>query len=188
PRRRSRAGCFGRYVMRWLLIGDSHMEALGPRLERVLRAGGAEHVGVVARRGQGVAAFDDVPALVAAHRPDVVLFELGANDGRWSTSEGAAAFRARVARLIASAEAAGAKALWVGPPQATDPDAAARRPKVVNELVGVLRALRVPFLDARPMTANLTRTDGVHFTMPSYDTFAAGVAAWASRNAKRSGW
>lgn len=175
--------------MRWLLLGDSHMEALGPRLERMLRAGGAEHVAFVARRGQGVAAFlEDARALVRTHRPDVVLVELGANDGRWTTAEGASAFRARVAQLVATVESEGAKALWVGPPQATDPDAAARRPKVVAELRSTLPSLGVPFLDARPMTANLTRTDGVHFTGASYDTFAAGVAGWASRNARSRGW
>jgi len=167
--------------MRWLLIGDSHMQALGPRLTRIFRDAGAEDVVVVARPGRGVADFADLPEIVASARPDVVLIELGANDGRWSTAEGAGAFRARVALLVAAAERAGAKALWVGPPQATDPDAAARRPKVVAALSPVLSALRVPFLDARAVTRDLETRDGVHFTPAGYDVFAQRVAGWAAR-------
>lgn len=176
--------------MRWLLVGDSHMQALGPRLQAIFGAAGAEEVIVEARPGRGVADFvDDLPALIARVRPDVVILELGANDGRWSTEEGASAFRARVARLVASAEGSGAQALWVGPPQATDPDAAARRPKVVAELLSVLPTLRVPFLDARPLTRSLPTRDGVHFLPAGYDVFAQGVAAWASQqHSKRKWW
>lgn len=68
--------------MRWLWIGDSHLEAMHSQIRDLSAARGAGGL-LSYRRGWSSGRWlrdGDVPALVARAQPDVVAFLLGTND------------------------------------------------------------------------------------------------------------
>jgi lysophospholipase L1-like esterase len=169
--------------MRTVLLGDSHMEAAGlaPGLIDGLQGKrGLEIVAVHHGRGKGVRWYvtegaDGQPSplakILAAHRPELLVVGLGAND------TAADAFYGDLASFVDATKRAGAKVIWVGPPTATDARTDLRHRAVTDALRSTLPTYGVPFVDARGMTAQLQHApDGVHFTRTGYDTWARALA------------
>ena len=113
-------------------IGDSLGEDLGFGLHDVLRSFEGVELVQAAKGNSGLVQpqYYDWPThlatLLAAHRPDVVVVFIGANDvqdfyadgvlQQFGTAGWEQAYAQRVATLMAEATAAGAKMLWVGMP------------------------------------------------------------------------
>ncbi|HET9186991.1 MAG TPA: DUF459 domain-containing protein [Acidothermaceae bacterium] len=113
-------------------IGDSLGEDLGFGLHDVLRSFEGVELVQAAKGNSGLVQpqYYDWPThlstLLAAHRPDVVVVFIGANDvqdfyaggvlQQFGTVGWKQAYAQRVATLMAEATAAGAKMLWVGMP------------------------------------------------------------------------
>lgn len=161
----------------YLLIGDSHMEALGPRLQQML--GGKGHrVGFVAHRGWSVRRYvreRNLERTVWARQPyDTVVIELGGNDGVSvpSPEQHAEEMRALVEQLIRSgAIGEGTRVVWFGPAVAdstrTDHDAIAEIQRRVSP---------VKWIDSRPLTKKAyLRSDRLHFTGEGYTHWAEGI-------------
>lgn len=153
-------------------IGDSHSEALGPRLARSLPAAtGVVFVrSPVARRGWSVRRYlseGDVPALVAG--ADLVIVELGGNDASLGVS---AEQHARdVERLLA--QIGSRKVIWVGPGVTTRADLAAARAPVRQAQAQVVRAANGEWIDSSSLTRSSDLgPDGVHFRVSGYDHWA----------------
>lgn len=151
------------------IVGDSHMEALGPRLRRDLLARGARVLLVEARRGWSTARYvarRDVTIPPA----DIVVVELGGNDRPTTESSYASTIRAFLEMVPQRS-----KVIWVGPAvEATD--------RVDHDRVAVLQRrilgrLGKTWWDARPMTsvADL-RSDRLHFTARGYDAWATKLS------------
>lgn len=162
------------------LIGDSHTQALWPRVSKALAPSGYTVVLQEAQPGWSEASFrskkSDLPARLAEARPEVVVIELGGNaqkvgdayaeDARW---------------LVTAAKDAGAKRiLWYGPATSVasiNQDAATRHERTANTQSTLLPSLGVEWHDSRPLTLTDQRSDGVHFTSAGYDRWAADIVA-----------
>lgn len=162
--------------MRLVLVGDSHMEEAGlaPGLIDGLRAQGLEPIAVHALRGKGVRWFLDegrLDRILEVHRPTMLVVELGANDTATNTYE------RTLGEFVDKAKAAGARIVWVGPPHATNTEVGARHESVSAVQAFYLGEKGVPWIDSRPMTADLRHArDGVHFVRDSYDEWARRLA------------
>ena len=160
--------------MRALLVGDSHMQALGPRLVELLDPLGVEAIGGLANAGKSTEWYAQqnlVANAVATHQPDVVVFVLSGNDQCWGEARQEAAAR----ELIR--QAAGARVVWVGPPAAMEPAVDRRHACSTDYSKAIMRRLRIPFIDLRPLTPlDKMRTDRVHFTADGYDEMAHSLA------------
>lgn len=148
---------------RWLLLGDSHLEAIGPKLRPLLAAKGIT-ARIIPRRGQGVNSFVDDEAVFRAvqeFRPDVTVLFLGGNDGR----EDAASYRTKVQRLLGQVP----NPVWVGPWFASDPEVQGRHLRAGADIRAVTSRMRVPFLDGQIHAPRAQlRDDGVHYTAAGY--------------------
>ena len=162
--------------MTLVLAGDSHMEAAGlaPGLVDGLRAEGIEPAAIHAHRGKGVRWYLDetrLDRILAELRPTILVVELGAND------TATPAYEDLLGQFVRKVKAAGAQIVWVGPPAATNPEVDARHRAVTTVQSFYLGEKGVPFIDARPMTADLDHArDGVHFTRAGYDEWARRLA------------
>ena len=161
------------------LIGDSHTQALWPRVISAVAPSGYTVVLQEAQPGWSEASFrskkPDLPSRLAAARPEVVVIELGGNaqkvgdayaeDARW---------------LVAAAKDAGAKrVIWYGPATSVasiNQDAATRHERTAEAQESLLPALGVEWHDSRPLTLTDQRSDGVHFTNAGYNRWAADIA------------
>lgn len=159
-----------------LILGDSHVQGLGPELSRSL-ADHATRVDYVARPGWSTARFRRRGRfrrlLRRNHRPEVVVVSLGGNDVVPSRAAYVRVLEDAVTRL----RAAGARRLvWLGPPTANDPEETtrARHERNAEWQRAVLPELGVTWIDSRPHTREHHVRDGVHFT-------ADGYRAWAGR-------
>ncbi len=154
--------------MRVYAIGDSHMQALGPRLAAAL----GPDFDFKARPGASTLDFAGAAVPAPYVNADLIIVELGGND---RGEQGAAR-----AALIASlrAQAPGARILWVGP-------AAARSDTWTSGIHNIQAdsqaAQLSDWMDSRPVTGGNWRDDGVHFTPEGYDRWAAAIAAEAQR-------
>jgi len=104
-----------RRPLRVLLVGDSLAVGLtAPLRADLTRAGARFHA--ESQGGSSAALWRSrLPALVAAHHPDLVLVSVGANDCRREDSPACVAFRDRTRDLVAIAEGAGARMLFLLP-------------------------------------------------------------------------
>lgn len=160
--------------MRTILVGDSHMQALGPRLTELMEPLGVDVVDVLANPGKSTEWYAQqnlVARAVAQHTPDVVVFILSGNDQCW----GEVRQEAAACELIR--QAGGARVVWVGPPSAMEPSVDRRHVCSTDYSKAVMRRLRVPFIDLRPLTPlDKHRSDRVHFTVGGYDEMAHSLA------------
>lgn len=164
--------------MRFALVGDSHAQALWPRLSSALMAAGDQVVLSVASPGWSESRYlsdGRIADMLRDARPDRVLYELGGNN----RLKDPAAYATVLERLVELARAAGADVRWVGPGAAvTEPWAGAH--ETTAELQArLLEHLGVPWFDSRPVTQRDHRDDGVHFTGAGYDRWAAALLPYA---------
>lgn len=160
------------------LIGDSHSQALWPIVTRALERAGHTVVLTEANAGWHEAKYrqnkPDLPARLAAARPEIVVIELGAN----GTKTGQA-YAEDVRWLVGAAKDAGARrVIWHGP-AATAAGAsegvARRHEQIANEQSVLMPTLGVEWHDSRPYTKTNHRDDGVHFTMTGYNIWGGQV-------------
>lgn len=161
----------------YLFVGDSHMEALGPRLQSLLPG----HVGHVAHRGWSVRRYARERILERARWPrqpyDVVAIELGGNDGVEVPSMEQHFEDMKMVLLQLSDSGAigrGTEIYWFGPAVAdstrTDHDAIAEMQKRLAPRLGV------KWIDSRPLTRkDELRSDRLHFTGAGYDRWASNI-------------
>ncbi len=163
-----------------VIIGDSHVEALGPALERRLPALGIDVLQSVARRGWSTDRYNragDVARLVTARgRPDAVILSLGGNGRPRSKSS----YEPVLRQMVDAVRAAGvSRIIWNGPAKsiasvsAASADAHRRHEQNANWQRELLPSMGVQWIDSRPMTRTGHAADGVHFTLRS------GYPAWA---------
>lgn len=170
---------------RVMIVGDSHVERLGPMLSRVVESSGMVALGSVARRGWSTRRFveaGDLAHLLGSHgRPDVVVIALGGNDRPRDLER----YREEIAWVVAQARTAGAeRVLWLGP--ATSNAARgrhARRTGAWHEHSAgwqeqIVPSLDVQWIDSRPFTRRWHRSDGIHFTVRGYRGWAR--SAWTA--------
>jgi acyl-CoA thioesterase-1 len=107
--------------------------------------------------------FTRLPAALQRHRPEIVIIELGANDGLRGLS--LAQTRANLESMIKAARAAGARVLLVGihlPPN-YGPAYTRKFRGVYDDLVRRYRLAYVPFLlEGVALTPGLMQPDGLH--------------------------
>lgn len=158
------------------LIGDSHMQALGPRLQRIL---GSRVVRVEAQPGWSTRSYLNAGTLPALARgADVVVVELGGNDA--SSHMSPSAHATNVERVTEQVRPA--RVVWVGPGVTARADLEALRGPIRDAQKRVVEAGGDSWLDARPMTKlDELRTDGVHFSASGYDRWAQVLAMELTR-------
>lgn len=162
------------------LIGDSHAQAMWPRVRKDLGASAYSVVLTEANPGWSEASYrskkPDLPSRLASARPEVVVFSLGGNAQK--TGE---AYAEDVRWLIAAAKDAGAqRILWYGPATSVasiNLDAATRHERTAEIQKTLLPGLGVEWYDSRPLTMTDHRSDGVHFNGAGYDRWAAAVTS-----------
>lgn len=162
------------------LIGDSHMEALGPRLRQLLPAQlGAIVVRVEPRRGWSTKRYRQTGAVSAlAAGADVVVIELGGNDA--SVGIGPTEHARDVSALVRAA--APAKVIWVGPGVTLRPDLEAYRAPIREVQRQVVPALGGAWIDGQSLTrAQDLRSDRVHYTAPGYERWATALVPLLAR-------
>ena len=102
-------------------------------------------------------------ALLARHRPAVLVVELGANDGLRGTE--LATTREQLSAIVASAKAAGARVLIIGmriPPN-YGPDYTRRFQALFGEVAQATQSALVPFLmEGFAQRRELFQDDGIH--------------------------
>lgn len=159
------------------LIGDSHTQAIWPLVKSALSA---THSVVLqeANPGWSEATYrqkmPDLPARLAAARPEIVAIELGGNGTKTGD-----AYAEDVRWLVSAAKDAGAsRIIWYGP--ATTAQGASdyvrdRHEQIADEQSRLLPSLGVEWHDSRPLTLTDQRSDGVHFTNTGYRRWADDV-------------
>ncbi|MFK7985362.1 MAG: SGNH/GDSL hydrolase family protein [Sandaracinaceae bacterium] len=157
------------------IVGDSHVQMLGPMLSRALTDEGYRVVGYESRPGWSTAAYvrrgDLREVLEAAGRPEIVVVSLGGND----FAAGPESYLAQLSWIVDQAEAAGAEqVLWVGP-ATSDMEVSeraavtgARHERNAELQADLLPSLGVSWIDSRPHTVEDHGRDGIHFTRVGY--------------------
>jgi hypothetical protein len=196
--------------LRILVVGDSLGIDLGESFVRILDTTGFVTTTIAARGDTGLANqgyFDwpaQLPPLLTAARPDIVVVLVGANDDQGmyvgavpvsTTSQAwSRAYARRVDRVLAASQQAGARTVWVGLPPMEDPelDAAMRRVNRIDELQTrrYPDALYLPppaalvtcsgqykefAVEASGETVQLRTPDHVHLTWSGADALADGA-------------
>lgn len=168
------------------IFGDSHMEALGPRLRAALESAGITVTNVVARRGwslRGYVASGDIASIVQG--ADVVIVELGGND---------AAQRIDSMRHGADVEAAlrqvgGRKVIWIGPGVTLREDLERYRGPIRAAQHVVLDREGHVWVDSQSLTRESDlRDDGVHFSSAGYDRWAEALMPELMKAGESSTW
>jgi len=154
------------------MIGDSHMEALGPRLLDALPAARYDVTYEFHRGYSTQRAAEAFSGSVA----DVYVVELGGNDRGDQDME-----RAALVRQLRQVNPA-SRIVWFGPPRAVkapfdlyhDQQAASQG----LQFAALTRnaSTRFGWFDSRPWTQTGHGPDGVHFTMTAYRTWAQHMA------------
>lgn len=166
--------------MKVLLVGNSHGQALWPRLTPFLTARGHEVVSF-ARPGWSEQRYDQDPTFwvgLAASRPQGVVVELGSNNRL-----AASAYRQMLLRFVDRFSRAGPLGLWwVGPPTAIEPETAAYHERAAEVQAAVLPSLvGAAWFDSRPVTREDHREDRVHFTPTGYSRWARALEPWLAK-------
>ena len=104
-----------------------------------------------------------LPAALTRHRPQIVILELGGNDGLRGL--GLAATRANLAAMITAAQGAEAQVLLVGihlPPN-YGPEFTRKFHAIYHDLASAHKTALVPFLlEGVALTPGLMQADGIH--------------------------
>jgi lysophospholipase L1-like esterase len=147
------------------VLGDSHTQALGPRLKSRL----PEHrVRFEAFRGHSTDRAHGKASIPSGQ--DVVVLSLGGNDWGDKTAARAALVRAVEARNP------GARIVWFGPFTAKRSDVDARHARQTRDQRAQLPGLGVRYYDTRPWSRTGHRSDRVHFTGTGYSRIADAMA------------
>lgn len=157
--------------MKIALIGDSHSQAVFPRLVPLLEAEGHEVVWQVSKPGWGARSLLSAGSAAPPAETEAVMVSLGGNNHDLSDSYGET-----VDAFLDGMQ--GLRVAWVGP-AASDasiaPSTAARHEWTARFLGPHLRKRGIAFIDARRFTREGHRNDGVHFTSAAYDRWADSV-------------
>lgn len=164
------------------VVGDSHVQMLGPTLTHRLEERGVRVAGYEARPGWSTQRYrragDLTDVLEGAGRPEIVVVSLGGNDFVGSPET----YYAQLSWVVDHARAAGAREIiWLGP-ATSDVEAGERAAEVgarhernANLQAELLPALGVTWIDSRPMTTEHHGRDGIHFTRSGYSDWARGA-------------
>lgn len=164
------------------VVGDSHVQMVGPMLTRRLARAGYRALGYEARPGWSTRRYrraDDLRALLErSGRPQIVIVSLGGNDFVSSRER----YAEDLAWVVGEAKAAGARQIvWLGP-ATSDASASeraastgARHERNAELQRELLAPLGVRWIDSRPLTLAHHGRDGVHFTRTGYATWTEGV-------------
>lgn len=166
------------------IVGDSHVEMLGPMLTRRLEGAGARVLGHESRRGWSTARYraaGDLGRLLEERgRPELVIVCLGGNDRTSDPTEYAEELR----WIVDQARGAGAEEIvWIGPASSdatageTAAATGARHERNASWQSELVPALGVRWIDSRPVTLEHHGRDGVHFTRRGYAAWTDGVLA-----------
>ncbi len=156
------------------VLGDSHTEALGPQLRKLL----SEH-DVRYQFFRGASTRRAAAKMAPPAGADAVVVELGGND--FSTAGGARKALVAALRL----RNPGVPIIWFGPAHATNRSVGPRHDAQAVHQRRQLPELGVRWVDSRPWTKTGHRADGVHFTQGGYRPWAAKIAT-TTRDALRS--
>lgn len=156
------------------MIGDSHAQALWPRIARALRGVGHTVTMSLANPGWSEVKYltSGLLAQIGSIRPDVVVLQLGGNNQSMSRANYEPAAR----KVLAAA--GGARVVWIGPASAVasiDPGTSKRHETTAAMQGEIFPALGVQWFDSRPVTRDNHRSDGVHFDTVGYDRWAAAI-------------
>jgi len=166
---------------RWLLLGDSHLEAIAPRLSALLRTQGIDTMAIV-RRGHGALSFigdPEVAAAVQQFRPTATILFLGGNDGR---SDGEVQ---RNRQLLSEVP----NPVWVGPWFAEEPAVQARHLRADQAIRTATVRAGVPYVDGQHLSPRgRLQSDGVHYTQGGYAEIARGLVAPLVMLTKKTPW
>ncbi len=173
--------------MNVVIIGDSHVEAMGPQLTQKLPTVGVRVMGYTTRRGWSTDRYNgrgDLARLVTrpehggSGTPDAVVVSLGGNGRPRSKSS----YRSILQRAVNKIRESGVQRIvWVGPAtsvaerSAAAADAHRRHEQNAEWQRELLPQMGVTWIDSRPMTRSGHAPDGVHFT------FREGYPRWADQ-------
>jgi lysophospholipase L1-like esterase len=156
--------------MKIYALGDSHMQALGPRLQAHF-----PELHYEAFPGKGTTAVDTLRDYSVTGK-DAIILSLGGNDFGDKESDRAA--------LVNSLRARNPKAAfyWIGPFHSTRSDVDPRHLKQSNDQRSQFAGSFVKWIDSRSWAATHA-PDGVHFTGSGYTELAKKIAGNVSRSA-----
>lgn len=154
-----------------VFIGDSHMQGLKPRLQRMIPD--ANLLRIEARPGWSARRYarsGDVPRLTRG--ADVVVFELGGNDASAGISP--IQHGEDVRQLIMQAQPA--KVIWVAPGITGRSELEANRAKLKPIQKKLVEAAGGVWIDGHKLTDRQhLRSDLVHYTRAGYDAYAKAL-------------
>jgi lysophospholipase L1-like esterase len=160
------------------LIGDSHMQALGPRLKTMLaEMAGPDKVRVFANPGWSLIRYlNEGQLAVKGSGAELIVFEVGGNNAL--TPE--ATDRARLttaATLLRSQAAPGVRLILVGPAKAEDAAVDVRHAAATRNQLGLWEDTGYDeYIDSRPITQGQPlRDDEVHFEREGYNFWAHAI-------------
>jgi len=162
----------------YALIGDSHAQAVFPRLKKLLTPLGHEVLISKPRAGwttkkhlNPTDGSTSLASLLGEARADVVVFSLGGNNHSLKES-----YLEPIKEAVQIAKDSGAKRIfWVGPAVALRDDVEKRHFWTTGFLKHHLPSMDVEFIDAREFTQTGHRDDKVHFTRSQYDIWTQKV-------------
>lgn len=160
-------------ALRVAIVGDSHNQALGPRLAREYMRRG-HSVTVVAEPGWSSHTFREQGALrQRVGRIDMAVVVLGGNHRRTQDST----YPEDIAWILNQLRAAGASTIiWFGPFWASAPRYQQSHLRTRNSQKLVVGGGDVRWIDAYYRTRRYTlRRDGVHFTRSAYGRIVSGL-------------
>lgn len=162
-------------MSRIALIGDSHSQALWPKVSKLLQSAGHTVALTEANAGWSEAKYlssGNLASKLSAARPDLVVFALGGNNQKMKAAD----YLADVGQLVRMAKNAGAAhILYVGPATATAVVTSARHETSADILAANVPSMGVTWLDSRPLTLSGQRGDGVHFNDAAYTSWAKAI-------------
>ncbi len=161
------------------LIGDSHSQALFPRLRPALEAQGYTIVHEVSKPGWGAKKFVQEGLASVPRGTQAVIVSLGGNNRNLDPSYGE-----EVGQFL-QAIGTDKPIVWIGPATSEmtiAADTGQRHEWTADYLQGVLPSQGIKFIDSRPFTMYNHRDDGVHFNRDGYDYWADRITPIILRN------
>ena len=158
--------------MKYALVGDSHAQAVFPKLKNIFEQLGHRVVVSKPKAGWTLKKHlnDGLGYLLQQTQPDVLILSLGGNNSNLSSS-----YQYDINEVLRHAKNAGvSKVFWVSPAWALRSDVQQRHEWTTNYLKSNLPK-RVRLIDIRPLTKTGHRSDGVHFDSATYDRWANHV-------------
>ena len=158
--------------MKVALIGDSHSQALFPRLRDSLTQQGYEVISMVSKPGWGAKRFVDEGLAIVPAEAEGIVVSLGGNNHNLTSDYG------RQVDTFISSVGPTKRIVWVGPATSDAsiaPSVAQRHEWTADYLKDILPSRGIKFIDSRPFTKAGHREDGVHFTAAGYDLWAEKI-------------